>query len=309
MPTRPVTWELDVPPDTLLEPAKKTPPASSAEIPSIDALRSSLTGTRFELLKVSTFAAFLLAFVGVAVHGSQIANPDNQFVANTGAALKGLISAVSNATVATAASLRAKSENLALAARSAIQPLSESSKDATPAAPVTVTDARTQVAQLHHKPHVKPAAPIAVASIQPYHVHRAHHRKEPTVLAAATQVPIVAPDPQWSGNLLDLPDFVSAESSRAGQRILSAVHGGASLSGLPHLRNAGERAISSFGAHFDAANPASATLRDPSSILSIVLSPDTAVAAGAALVLYMIFVVLLIQIKGGLRSYGGSHAV
>jgi hypothetical protein len=307
MPTRPVTWTLDVPPDTLLEPAKKAA-SRTTDIPSLDALRASLTGTRFELLKVSTFAAFLLAFVGIAIHGSQIANPDNQFAADANAALKGLVSAVSNATGATGASLRAKTENLRLAANASIEHLKASSKDAAPAPSVTVAEARLHGAQIHHQTHAKPAAQLEVAAVKPNRAHRGHRHQEPTVLASV-EVPAVTPGPQWSGNLLDLPDFISAEGSKAGQRILSVVHGGSGLSGLPHLRSTGERAISSFGEHFDPLNPAAATLHDPSSILNIIVSPDTAVAAAAALIIYMIFVVVLVQIKGGLRSYGGSHAI
>jgi hypothetical protein len=39
------------------------------------------------------------------------------------------------------------------------------------------------------------------------------------------------------------------------------------------------------------------------------VTPDSLVAGIAALLLYLIFVVVLVRIKGGLRAAGGSHAV
>lgn len=115
-------------------------------------------------------------------------------------------------------------------------------------------------------------------------------------------------DPQWSGNLLDLPDFVSAEGSKASHRLLDVMQGGIELSGLPHLRSKGEGVAASFGSHFDVTNPGSVTFRDPSSIFQGLISPDSLLAAMAALLLYMIFVVVLVQIKGGLRALAGSQA-
>ncbi len=109
MPTRPVTWELDIPPASLLQPRKKTPVA--AEVPSIKQLRRSLMASRFETLKVSTFAACLLAFLGLAIHGSQLANTDNQFAANAESALDPL----ANGLFSQAAALRSKTEVLAAA--------------------------------------------------------------------------------------------------------------------------------------------------------------------------------------------------
>ncbi len=88
MPTRPVSWDLDVPPATLLDPVSKTP--SVSEAPTLAKLRASLIGTRFEVVKIATFAVFLLALVALAVHGSHLANPENQFVANSIAVARGL---------------------------------------------------------------------------------------------------------------------------------------------------------------------------------------------------------------------------
>jgi hypothetical protein len=107
MPTRPVTWELDVPPSGLLKRAAKAP--SVAEIPSLHQLRSSLMGTRLEFLKISMFAVFLLVSVGVAIHGSHLANSNNQFAANADVAMRSLAEAVSRQ----AASVRGKIEALA----------------------------------------------------------------------------------------------------------------------------------------------------------------------------------------------------
>jgi hypothetical protein len=109
MPTRPVTWELDVPPASLLQAAIKT--SVPAEVPSIKQLRSSLMSSRFEMLKVSTFAACLLAFLGLAIHGSHLANVDNQFAANAESTLEPL----ANGLFSQAAALRSKTEALAAA--------------------------------------------------------------------------------------------------------------------------------------------------------------------------------------------------
>jgi hypothetical protein len=106
MPTRPVTWELDVPPPGLLKRAAKAP--SGAEIPSLHQLRSSLMGTRLEFLKISTFAVFLLVSVGVAIHGSHLANSNNQFTADADVAIRSLADVVSRQI----ASIRGKIEAL-----------------------------------------------------------------------------------------------------------------------------------------------------------------------------------------------------
>jgi hypothetical protein len=309
-----VTWELDIPPVNLLEPARKTPPAS--EVPTLDQLRASLLGTRFELLKISTFAAFLLAFVGVAIHGSHLANPDNQFAANTGAAIQGLAKALSNQT----ASLRGDTEALALAAaqkaQATIGHATGTPRTATPSSPATIAQADLpavvhtgHAAQVvHRKAHAAPPALVQTSSLEPHHSQRERHRHAPVVMAAA-KMPVEVPDPQWSGNLLDLPDFVLAEGSRAGYRILDAMQGGLELCGLPRLRSKGEGAMNSLGNHFDVTNPDGVALHDPSSMFEGLVSPDSLVAAITALFLYMIFVVVLVHIKGGLRASGGSHAV
>jgi hypothetical protein len=307
MPTRPVTWDLDIPPASLLEPVKKTPPVG--DVPSLDKLRTSLMGTRFELLKISTFAAFLLAFVGVSIHGSNLTNPDNQFAANTGAAIKGLAKAVANQT----ASLRGKTEVLALAAAQKAEAVVGhavgTTRAATLSSPVMVAEADVPSMALHHKAHSVRPAPFETASLESHHIHRGHHHHASVDMAAA-EMPTGAANPQWSGNLLDLPDFVSAEGSKAGHKVLDAMQGGIEVGGLPHhLRSKGEGALNSIGSHFDVTNPDSLTLRDPSSILDGLFSPDSLVAAMAALLLYMIFVVVLVQIKGGLRALGGSPAV
>ena len=115
-------------------------------------------------------------------------------------------------------------------------------------------------------------------------------------------------DPQWSGNLLDLPDFVTAESSVAGHKILNVMQGGIEAS-RSDLRNKSQNAVRSIGSHFDVTNPDATAFRNPTSMLQDLLSPDSLMAAMAALLLYMIFVVVLVQIKGGIRSLGSSHAV
>ena len=306
MPTRPVTWDLDIPPASLLEPAKNTPPAS--EVPSLAKLRASLMGTRFELLKISTFAAFLLAFVGVAIHGSHLANPDNQFAANAGSAIEGLLKAVSNQT----ASLCGKTEAVALAAAHKPQAVVGHARatTSTPSSLVMIAQAdvpavtqATHMARVHHKAHAVKPAQFDTVSLPSRHGHRGRHQHAPVVVAAA-EAPARAPDPEWSGNLPDLPNFVTAESSKAGHRILDA------LSGLPHLRSKGASVMDSLGSHFDVTNPDSVAVRDhPSSIFENLFTPDSLVAGIAALLLYMIFVVVLVRIKGGLRAIGGSHAV
>src|SRR5271166_2318060 len=188
MPTRPVTWELDIPPESLLEPPKTAPPPG--EVPSLDKLRASLMGTRFEVLKISAFAAFLLAFVGVAVHGSHLNNPDNPFVANTNAAFKGLAATVSSQAI----SIRGKTATLALAATHKAE-VALGKATAAPVAPV-------MMAQVERPTHVKHAArvnhnaPVAeTTALESQHLHRRHHHQAPVEVAAAAS----SSDAQWSG--------------------------------------------------------------------------------------------------------------
>jgi hypothetical protein len=66
--------------------------------------------------------------------------------------------------------------------------------------------------------------------------------------------------------------------------------------------------MSSAPRHHEAANPESLAARDSSSFFEGMISPDSMIAAMAALLLYLIFVVVLVQIKGGLRAFGDSQA-
>ena len=106
-----------------------------------------------------------------------------------------------------------------------------------------------------------------------------------------------------------LTDFVSAEVSGFGHRILGLMQGGVELSGLPDLPNKGRGVLNSFGSHFDVTNPDSLALRSPSTMLAALASPESLLAAMAGLMLYMIFVVVLVRLRGGQRALGGSHAV
>jgi len=289
MPTRPVTWDLDVPPKTLLEPAKQPP---IGDVPSLKKLRNSLMGTRFELLKISAFAAFLLGFVGVSIHGSHLTNPDNPFVANTSAAFRGITSAISSRAIA----LRDKTETVALA-------MVETVKGHAANSSLMVANAGLHPHGAHT--HRNSAEAVQVASLEPqHHAHRARRHHETADLASADMSSSV----QWSGNLVDLPNFVTAKSSEAGHRLVNAVEGNIDLNAVPKLRNRGQRVAESFGSHFDVTNAQSLTMRDPSSMVAGLLTPDSIVAGMAALLLYMIFVVVLVQIKGGLRALGGNQA-
>ncbi len=80
-----------------------------------------------------------------------------------------------------------------------------------------------------------------------------------------------------------------------------------SMSSVSRLRSKGEQVMSRLGSRLDPSNPDN--VRDPISTVSDILHSDIAMAAGAALLLYMFFVVVLVQIKGSLRAVGGSHAV
>jgi hypothetical protein len=68
-----------------------------------------LTRTRFEAVKVSTFAVFLLSIVALAVYRSHILSSENQFGANAAAALQTLAKTVSNQT----APIRGKTDAIA----------------------------------------------------------------------------------------------------------------------------------------------------------------------------------------------------
>jgi len=294
-----VTWDLDIPPENLLEPPKASPPPR--DVPSIDKLRSSLMGTRFELLKISTFAAFLLSFVAVAVHGSHLTNPDNPFAANTSAALKALATSVSNQT----ASIRGKTEELALAATHK----AEVALRRAPAAPVMVAHADVlthgkHAARRHHGTHVAEPA-IETVGLESQHFHRAHHHRASVEMASA-QVP-GASNAQWSGSLLDLPNFVTAEGSKAGQKILDVMQGGVELSNALQAHK-GDRAMSSASRRADATATKHPASPESPSILDGMVSPDSLIAGMAALLLYTIFVFVLIQMKGGLRALSDSHA-
>jgi hypothetical protein len=296
MPTRPVTWDLDIPPESLLEPPPPAPPPR--DVPSIDRLRASLMGTRFEFLKISAFAAFLLGFVGVAVHGSHLNNPDNPFVANTSAAFKGLAATVSNQTV----SIRGETATLALAATHRAE--AALARTTAPAAQVLAVQAADQLKNSAGPRGAEAASLAEVAAPEPQQLRRAHHHPAPVEVAAAE----TSSDVQWSGSLLDLPNFVSAEGSKAGHRILEVMQGGPQSNAVAQTHGKRAHAKSLAVRHHEAANPDSLAARDSTSFLAGMLAPDSMVAAMAALLLYLIFVVVLVQIKGGLRAFGDNHA-
>jgi hypothetical protein len=297
MATRPVTWELDVPPENLLDPIKQTPPPGDP--PNIDKLRALLMGTRFELLKISTFAAFLLSFVAIAVHGSHLNNPDNQFVATTNAAFKDLAGAVSNKTVL----LGGKTEAFALAAthKAEVALGHRASTGAPEKTPMMVAQANTsirvkQAAVVHHQVHAEEVQTAALAPSQSHHARRHHEAIE---VASAD-----ASNPQWSGSLLDLPNFVTAEGNKAGQVLLNAVERGADAkpASAMHKREHG------ITTHRHAATMRASTASEWSSYFDGLMAPDSMIAAMAALLLYLIFVVILVQMKGGLRALTDSQA-
>jgi hypothetical protein len=300
MATRPVTWELDVPPENLLDPIKQTPPPGDP--PNIDKLRALLMGTRFELLKISTFAAFLLSFVAIAVHGSHLNNPDNPFVANTNAAFKDLAGAVSTRTVL----LGGKTEALALAATHKAEVALGHGASAN--APVRIAQADTSIrikhpaVVAHHQAHAAQAAEVQTAALDAQQVHQVHHARrhhEAVEVASAD-----ASNPQWSGSLLDLPNFVTAEGNKAGQVLLNAVEGGTVAKSKSATHKA-ERAITT---HRHAATMRASTKSEWSSYFDGLMAPDSMIAAMAALLLYLIFVVILVQMKGGLRALTDSQA-
>ncbi len=166
MATRPVTWELDVRPASLFGPPKKIGPVS--EVPSLATLRASLTGTRFEFLKVSAFAACLVALIALALHGSRLANSDSQFAANAEAAARGL----ANSVYKRVASLRDATGALVDAA-SHPRPASMGHADAL-AAPARISTAQVStaahlnsVSRPHRKARAGRIAQPMVAPLQP----------------------------------------------------------------------------------------------------------------------------------------------
>jgi hypothetical protein len=290
MPTRPVTWELDVPPASLLKSAKKS--TSAKEVPSLDELRASLLGTRFEILKISTFAAFLIALVALAIHGSQLASADNQFAANTAAAARGLLSELSSR----AASLRGRTAALAVTATHK-------------AGALAVQGVASSIAISHSSPAeanepAKPAMPAMTRIARARRQTRA--ATEMTSLPRHHSVGTIGrvPVAPKGGDTSGATDFVAADVRAAGQRVLGVMQGGIELSGLGNFRSTSEGAFSSFGSHFDITNPNSVSIRNPSSLLTTLVSPESLFAAMAALMIYMVFVVILVRVRGGLRSYG-----
>jgi hypothetical protein len=309
MPTRPVTWDLDIPPASLLESPKKTAPVG--EVPSLNELRASLLGTRFEVLKISTFAAFLMAFVGVAIHGSHLTSPDNQFAANTGAAAKGLAKVVYDH----AAAWRGKTEALALGAAheasTAAGHAIQTAKSGAPSSRLAMAEAKgSQVTRaadsapvFHNKMHS--ARQPATTSPPTHHSHR-WRRNARSIVGIGTEA-AGAPVQPRSGDPLSLIDYVSAELSNFGHRTFALMRGGIELSGLPDLRGNGEGALNSLRSHFDVTNPDSLALRNPASMLAALASPESLLAAMAALMVYMVFVVVLVRVRGGLRAVSGSQ--
>jgi hypothetical protein len=270
MPTRPVSWDLDVPPANLLAPAKPAVPAS--QVPSLARLRRSLLGTRFELLKISTFAAFLLVSVGIAIHGSQLKSSHNQLAANAGAAFKGLLGTASNR----AAALRNQAQELAS----------------------RLTSHRTATHAISKSP-----AAIAQATMPPPTRSHRVRGQHPAAVASSKRTSLEAPAPRWNGKLPDLPDFALTEGNLAGRKILRM------LNGSPQRRGKTETVMDQVRDRFDAQNPAGAASRNPSSMLGSLIAPGSMIAAIVALVLYIIFVIVLVRVKGGLRAVGGTHAL
>ncbi|HVN28909.1 MAG TPA: hypothetical protein VMT64_10510 [Candidatus Binataceae bacterium] len=294
MPTRPVTWDLDVPPENLLEPAKQAPPPGDP--PNIDKFRALLTGTRFELVKIATFAAFLFSFVAIAVHGSHLTNPDNPFVADTNAAFKDLASEVSKQTHA----IGEGTEALALAASH--QAEVAIGRVDSPGAPVTVAASGVpvhgkQAARSESSTH---PAQARVAMLDANPVHPAHHGHH-SVEVASDQVS----HPRWSGSLLDLPNLISTEGNRAGRKLLDAMTGKFEPDTVAAAHR-GKRVAPQVHKHMTV-KQTSPSQQSPSFFQGLI-APDSLLAAMAALVLYLIFVVILVQIRGGLRAFADNQA-
>ena len=289
MPTRPVTWDLDVPPEDLLEQVK--PPPLPGDPPNIDKLRALLTGTRFELLKISTFAVFLLSFVAIAVHGSHLNNPDNPFVANTDAAFKDLAGTVSHQTVA----LGDKTAALALTATHRAEAALGHPALLNP--PTETAQADTSAhdksgAMPHHHAHPVRAEQVQVAALVARPVHHARKHENPVEVASGE-----ASNSQWSGSLLGLSNFVTAEGNKA-RGLIDAVEQGEA--------KPASKAHATAMSHKHAAS-ASTRAAHQSSLLDQFLAPDSMLAAMAALLLYLLFVVILVQMKGGLRATAGDQ--
>ena len=312
MPTRPVTWELDVPPGAPVAGPQAQPAAK--EIPSISDLRGSLVGGRFEMLKIGAFAAFLFSFVAVAVHGSHVTSADNQFAAATGAAIDGLAGSISNESGALAATVHGKTVALASSAMqsasSAVNHVSVAFNPVENPSTAGASDASATQRVAHNHRHSNRAmtnasgveVPESVAKVAP----RAHHRHHASQVAIAetpaSEIPI-----EWSGNILDLPDYLTAEGSRAVQGGMSLLHGSVQ-GGFSSMRNSGHSMMSSLGDKFDVTNSDSFNANSPSSIFASLFNRDNVVAAGAALLLYTIFVLVLVQMKGSLRAACGRLA-
>lgn len=288
MPTRPVTWEIDVVPGAPAAGPKTELPAK--EIPSIADLRGSLVGGRFEMLKIGAFAAFLFSFVAVAVHGSHVTGADNQFAAATGAAIDGLAGSISSESGSLAASVHGKTVALASSAMqsasSAVNHVSGAFETDSSQTGASEAPAPQRLAHNHH--HANRAVTDATGVEAPVSVdkvaHRAHHRHHETQVAMAetpaSEIPI-----EWSGNVLDLPDYLTAEGSRAVQGGKSLLHASVQ-SGFSSMRSGGQSVMSSLGDNFFAS----------------LFNRDNVIAAGAALLLYTIFVLVLVQMKGSLRA-------
>lgn len=289
MPTRPVTWDIEAPPDQRAQNAAGNG-ENEPKAPALADLRGSLIGTRFELLKIATFAAFLCAVTLFAIQGTDVANPNNQFTATTSVALGGLVDTVSGTakTVLYSASVEGR-QALAKVA----------SLGNTPTA-----NAAVQVALpthgTHHLKGAKHPSHVEYASFHPptgKHRHRkqlAQPEVDPTIY--------VPPIVRWSGNVLDLPDFVSAETSVAYHSVGAFIHGSAESFEVPDVRSHGQQMVNSLRNHLDVTDPDSFAVHGPSAMVSGALNADTAVAAAAALMLYMMFVVVMVQMRGGFRA-------
>jgi hypothetical protein len=290
MPTRPVTWDSDIPPDVRPEGA----PADASlarETPCLADLRGSLIGTRFEFLKIATFAAFLCALAIFAVQGTDVANPDNQFAATTGVALSGLVDTVSGTakTVFYSASIEG---------RYALARVASLGNTPTASAAMQIPTPKHLV-NLRHSKSAKRTPHVVNTSFEPPHKYHPH-RKSRSRPVAGPEI-VVPPQLQWSGNLLDLPDFLSAKCVAAFNGLTRFVRGSASSVEVPNLHDKGESMVISLRSHLDVASPDRFRVQSPSTLIDGLVNVDTAVAAGAALLLYLMFVVVVAH-RGSLRA-------